>query len=1194
MGKLFDRFSKQSYRNEADVSQNFVIPLLTEFLGYSLEEIIPEEKYPAKDVHSGVFKKGDTKGLTNKPDYVICINRKIEDPKFILDSKNSSEKIDDHLPQLKSYSVSVGSNLIVMTNGFALKIYDVNQLLFESITIADLDIRLEQLILIIGRTNQASKNLKEIIRSIDDRLALGLTPGDLVNQELEKRKVTLSDFSKYIDSIIEEYKNWEIPISFQGLNNLNLIGFDPNHLHTFRFYKLTNDISDSSIYKDYSLTQILNDYGTGPTAIIGETGIGKSSLLRFLTYQHCLECKQLKHTNIPVYISLKNINEKTSLFNLIERELEIHGFSVSSLIAVLNNHNFFIYLDAYDEIPDKQVTSFISELNDLLKTNCKCVLTTRNRRIPSIKPINLFSIEPLSDDKIIEFSQYYLEDRHYNFISEVKAKSLHNEARNTLLLLFMISIYKEENTLPLTINNITCKILRRFKDWEIQKETKQDSAVLNWSTIEVLLSEIAYYSVEVNVSVITNEDLNKLIMTIIDELINTREVSIALTIGQVSESLFSTGIILKNESGVYFWHRVFQNYYASLGFANKFKKEKVDIKSIITVPRWATVMIGSSIQLENSSKLILAMEGNLWLQGNVLLEARNVDEQVAIDIIRKLTQLCQSTIVTIRDRALDILTRIDKKFTRELFWDLFKYNPNLDVKMTAFEEIAKEKTNIAKDLVIQNIEWEESSTVWGRFATLSVIRALANFGEEEILKIVDIWDRQKDMFTESVCQDIFIQLYEKGCLTKKVIAKLYNFYLEKIDGDIFGNTKLRVLNSVLKYIKCEDYIVNLIDKLGKQILNEGASVYDIVELLSSYDSKSSFEALLKHCKSEDENIAYGCTKVLENLKYKYDYEEIKELFNSKHKLVKMYSIQTLVRFPFDKVKDDLLKFLNSEDRREHEMAMDVCCSNGSILEIIRDNNLPEKLTGFSISSLLSAIRKYKISEAVSIIDNINEHYFEKTNDVRIRLEGAKTYASIGFEDKGIQIIERFKDKEGIWQLHGAYDRVYLVEILPEFSSVYAMPTLFSIFKQYESEILKHSNSYFEGKYLDAVEVIGGSELKETVKAMVSSSLEALEKKEIDHLMIERPLRTLTRIGSLEDEDSILHVLNKQINLSYINLNRAIHCLQIFGTEKSITTIKKIAKDTGHDEIRNACLTAYEQILQRKGIYREVKQDELLQ
>ncbi len=133
MGKLLDQFAGLKFNNEAEVSQDFILPLLQNYLGYSLNEIKPEEHYPARDLHSGVnTEKGGSKGLTHRPDFVICLDGNIDEPRFIIDSKAPSENINDHFGQLRSYANSVGRNFLMMTNGTEIKVFDVNVLLFYS------------------------------------------------------------------------------------------------------------------------------------------------------------------------------------------------------------------------------------------------------------------------------------------------------------------------------------------------------------------------------------------------------------------------------------------------------------------------------------------------------------------------------------------------------------------------------------------------------------------------------------------------------------------------------------------------------------------------------------------------------------------------------------------------------------------------------------------------------------------------------------------------------------------------------------------------------------------------------------------------------------------------------------------------------------------------------------------------------
>ena len=140
MGKIFEQFYSLKNENEADVSHTFVMPLLTEYLGFSSEDIKPERDFPAKAIFYGRTELCKTKNLrkSQRPDFVVCIN---SNPKFIVESKAPSEDLEKHLPQLKSYAIGVGVNILVITNGIGFKIYDVNHLIFEANNIEELDLK---------------------------------------------------------------------------------------------------------------------------------------------------------------------------------------------------------------------------------------------------------------------------------------------------------------------------------------------------------------------------------------------------------------------------------------------------------------------------------------------------------------------------------------------------------------------------------------------------------------------------------------------------------------------------------------------------------------------------------------------------------------------------------------------------------------------------------------------------------------------------------------------------------------------------------------------------------------------------------------------------------------------------------------------------------------------------------------------
>ncbi|MBK9249007.1 MAG: hypothetical protein IPM69_13055 [Ignavibacteria bacterium] len=138
------------------------------------------------------------------------------------------------------------------------------------------------------------------------------------------------------------------------------------------------------------------------------------------------------------------------------------------------------------------------------------------------------------------------------------------------------------------------------------------------------------------------------------------------------------------------------------------------------------------------------------------------------------------------------------------------------------------------------------------------------------------------------------------------------------------------------------------------------------------------------------------------------------------------------------------------------------------------------------------------------------------------------------------------------------------------------------------------SGYYYTKYLEVVELLGTPNLKETVKKEIENRIDFFRSDRSEFVDIERVLRTLSKIGNSEDEDWLLNLLDQKPYLYSISLCRAIECLGIFGTEKSILFIKKCYSLRVEDNfVQSICIKSYESINMRQGQYREITHEDLL-
>ncbi|MEQ9366290.1 MAG: hypothetical protein RIF32_18770, partial [Leptospirales bacterium] len=103
---------------------------------------------------------------------------------------------------------------------------------------------------------------------------------------------------------------------------------------------------------------------------------------------------------------------------------------------------------------------------------------------------------------------------------------------------------------------------------------------------------------------------------------------------------------------------------------------------------------------------------------------------------------------------------------------------------------------------------------------------------------------------------------------------------------------------------------------------------------------------------------------------------------------------------------------------------------------------------------------------------------------------------------------------------------------------------------------------------------------------VRKNLERYLSDSSDDFRAERPLRAMLMLGSAEDEALIMRVLDAEKTTQAFVVKRALECLGLFGSKKSLMTIKKSFHRHGgyfaSAYIKNACIHAVERITRRHG------------
>ncbi|RKR80089.1 type I restriction and modification enzyme subunit R-like protein [Mucilaginibacter gracilis] len=1185
MGKLFDEFGNLSFHNEAEVSQNFILPLLQTYLGYALQEILPEHYYAAKDVYSGVkFSEGGSKSLNHRPDFVICLDGDAMKPKFIIDSKGPNEGIDDHLGQLRSYAISVGKNFLMMTNGKELKVYDVNTLLFYSADISDLQIKLSYLVELLGRDNQAMKSDIHILKEFNYEYAISGAGVSLADQELQRKKVILADFQPYLRKVSTDFMNWHLPTQhFQAINNLEARKIDPNLLLSFHSHTSKDDrLPDKSPLK---LQQIESDDAVRIKLIVGETGSGKTSLLRYLAYKAAQFCIDYQETRIPIFVSLREIGHGYKLEDLILAGLNRNGYSCTSFFDLPDKNDFIFYLDAFDEIGEDFRPEVFTAIQNLSHKSF-CYISTRPNALPAFRPSATFDLLPISETQIKEIVRQHIDSRYYEFQRQIDDHNLRAESGNILLLLFLISLFKESGTLPGTVSKIIAAIVARVKIWQDGKNLQHQA--VKWEVLESLLASLAFELFHSGEIALTLAGTERLLLIALPELEKQRKLPPGMTTAEVLDIIAKTGLLIVNHDHLYFWHRLFLNHFAALGLKAKYLQDSNTISTLIADERWNVVIVGLAALLPSVTGVVSQLENNLWLSGYCLVENNNCGDNEAGRIIAKLIQQTNSSVPDVRQKAARYLSVIDLAPARQFFFDVFAGDYPADIKMIALSTIGKTRSSEARAIIYQQLDWEESSFLMGPSAQAHVARGLYYYDETEHLQIVSNWKKTMNYLMDQECKNIFIELYSQNRLTPQLIAALKDLYIDEYKAKGHGMEKLGALAKILSLVPDDVFAAKILDL--PFIDKELSKVDSIYELLKEYRSQAVIELVIAKLfdSGEEHYIVEKLAEIIVDSAYDVPKETFFKLITHSDSNIASHAIGALKRFSYAEVKEVVEQHLYAEQPQLQSWAVRVLVDNGEIVRLVRSQKFPHKFFTPGAHTLLKGVRRFHLTEALPLMERVFEALAENKryeSEVTLAMDLAGSYYFLGTIKKHTEIVSWFFDGISFLQksdnLHFHLMR-HLKYIEPELAVAVADCYFRTYFPDGDPIRFK------TGVFLDAIDDLGQYALVPRVKQIAEALLsDAKQARTHAGYELERPMRSLVKLVTSADEDWILERLddmNYNDGFEFPQLRRAAECLAFAGTTKALSYLRQIAKQHSENEIiLNVCQNAYEQICSREKI-----------
>lgn len=1188
MGKLYEQFKNCSFNNEAEVSQKFIIPLLQSYLGYTIEEIIPEKYFPAHTLYSGVnFAANGSKGLKHRPDFVICIDGDHGKVRFIIDSKSPNEQLAEHLGQLRSYANSVGRNFLMITNGSEIMVYDVNNLIFHSKGIKDLQIKLDELIKLLGKRNQQIKSPIEILQAIDLEKSVSQSDSKRIDRIIEQRRIQLSDFKVYLSNINSVFREWHLPNSqFRAINNLDIKKFDPKELLSFKVVSSKSDTpNDDKILK---FSQIENGVGVRTRILIGETGTGKTSLLKYLTLQAAKRAQDLMDLKVPVYIPLKEIGHGYNLEQLIMAFLQRHGYLNLSFIDLCESNQFIFFFDAFDEVTEmfqREVCQAISNLSH----RHDCYITTRPNSLPRIQMSAIYRILPLIDTQVEEISKTYMGSKYYDFQRQIEINGLIAESRNILLLLFLISLYKEHHKMPDTVAKIIRAIVDRVSLWQEDKDG--NNARLSWEIFSQCLSNIAFEICDTEDASMTIMRAEPLLRDIIIEQETLRKIPLGTTTQLLLDALQETGLLIANNDHLYFWHRLFLNHFAALSLKERYLQDHNIIEKLSIDEQWEVVIISMCSTLSDVTPVIQRLKDRLWLAAYCLIENPKCAEAEKDLIIDTLVLRLSSPVSNLRSRAMFYLEGIDNIRTRKIIMEIFDQEHYSDVTMMALPAIGKTGSEEAKRIIYQYLNWDDSDFFQWRSSQSYVVQALSFYGEEGHLQIIKNWGKYNHMPFHETCKKIFLRLHAIQKPKPAVIDALQNLYIHELTAPNQYREKVSAIADVLFLTPDVDFAEKVLE-IAIQEKGEipFTKLDSLVSIMRSCTSVTLTEKIRKVILKEDTNKHLGeyLAKALKDNAAPLSKEFYMNLLKHPNVNIASTAIESLERFPISEVKSEIDRHLYGDQAQLQSWALTLLIKKGKFIDLVRQGKFPSPYYTPTAHTLLEAVRRFHLTEALPLLYKIQEALSKNKRyevETALAYELAGTFNYIGEEIRQAEIISWYFD--GIDFIVGdEYSHRNLMKKVKFFEPKLGLNIAACYYTKYLSGNI--ADGYEYEVFLETADDIGGDWMREKVKEITLRMLAEMDTSgsHTKH-RLERTFRTLVKIGKPEDENWVLDVLDNldyEAIFEYPQLGRALEFLAYHGSTLALPVLLKISNRYRLSEtLLNVCQFAYNNICSRKKV-----------
>jgi hypothetical protein len=473
MADFWTNISSADLRGEGNVELRFVIPLL-HALGYEDDDI--DSKFPV------IFQEGRGPGRKPEADFV-CFYGPLhtrDTSLLVVEAKRPGEALPDGKPQGESYAANLRAPLLLLTNGEALEVWQL-QATQESICV-----------------------LKTPVSSL-------ATERGNIERLLGKAAVYDYCRSFHVKTILEASADYG---RYETAELKRILQHEPSIVRTLR--RVADREQPASIETD----RLLAECPSG-AIVVASSGYGKTTLSSQLLRQAIEERWRASRPLLPFDIPLPDLEQSAvPILEFMHQRLSAHcpGVTPTSLAMMLRDAGATVLCDGFDRTTGSFQKKVATELANFLRDYPRVQLFVFSRA--ALKPaisLPLLDLMPLSDDQVRELEKIILSDGSAAFFSIVgmMPPTLRALCDNPLLLRLALGYWKRENDFPRKIE----LLFRSWLDNALETEPSDHASAAQREHALTLLSQATINSPITSLKAISLFKRHDLPSTVLNELI---------------------------------------------------------------------------------------------------------------------------------------------------------------------------------------------------------------------------------------------------------------------------------------------------------------------------------------------------------------------------------------------------------------------------------------------------------------------------------------------------------------------------------------------------------------------------------------------------------------------------------------------------------------------------------------------------